>query len=118
MPGSGQNPRLELQKCSGPRCVPLQIGANALVSDCDAVSPILPAGTRPELIIGRQGKGWLSVGRMSLKKLRFLDSRITPLATLPTESSIISMRRAPSAYPAAAQRPPLPKLLQRDNHMP
>jgi hypothetical protein len=65
-----------------------------------------------------KGKGWMAVGLMSLKGLSFLASPGHPLLALLTESSTISTRRAPSAYPAAAQSPPLLVLLQYDNYMP
>ena len=65
-----------------------------------------------------KGKGWMAVGLMSLKGLSFLDFPGYPLLALLTESSMKSTLRAPAAYPAAAQSPPLLVLLQYDNYMP
>jgi hypothetical protein len=65
-----------------------------------------------------KGKGWPSAGRMSLKRLRFWTPAGHALLALPVESSMISIRRAPSAYPGATQRSPLLELLQYDNNIP
>ena len=64
-----------------------------------------------------KGKGWLSVGWMSLKRLRFLDPAGHPLLALEAESLMISVCRAPSVYPTATQSPPLLVLPQYDNYI-
>src|SRR5579885_3135883 len=63
---------------------------------------LFPADNRGRYGDGK-GKGWMAVGRMSLTRLRFSHSRRTPLPALPTERSMISMSRPPSAIPTSPE---------------
>jgi len=68
--------------------------------------------------LGRQGKS--RDGRWSdvTEEIEIFGLTGHPVLALPGESSMISKHRAPSAYPKAAQNPPLLVLLQYDNYMP
>lgn len=76
-----------------------------------------PADNRGRYEDGK-GKGWMAVGRMSLTRLRFLDSRGIPLAGSSSENA--NNINVPSAIHLSPNRlkPPLLMLLQCDNYMP